>query len=239
TFGWHLNAAICRDTALGEKEAPPPPLGFEIRFVKPRTSIPDSCFPATGLYELDLRKWQNGTTLRDTFKLNTNNLDQATLPITISWAPISNLSLTTLTMSETITPQTINMLNTNSIVLNNADITFVRIFAETILGVSEVGGVPTEYKLEQNYPNPFNPSTDFLFSLKNSSNVNIKVYDVMGRLVTKLLDEDLPAGNYKASWDGLNTDANSVSSGIYFVKMTAFSQTGELFTDIKKAILLR
>ncbi len=239
TFGWHVNATICKDTALGEREAPPPPLGFEIRFVRPRTTIPETCYPITGLFQLDLRNWQNGTTLRDTFRLNTYNLDQATLPVTISWVPISNSSLSTLTMSETITPQSINMLSSNSIVLDNADITFVRILATTILGVSEVGGVPTEYKLEQNYPNPFNPTTDFLFSLKNASNVKIQVYDVMGRLVTTLFNEDLPMGNFKATWDGLNDDSQSVSSGIYYVKLTAFSRTGELFTDMKKAILLK
>ncbi len=85
---------------------------------------------------------------------------------------------------------------------------------------TNVGYIPSEFKLDQNYPNPFNPSTFISYSLPNSGNVSIKVYDVIGREVAEIVNEFQTAGKYVVSYS-----ANSLSSGIYFYRLTSGSYT--------------
>jgi hypothetical protein len=90
--------------------------------------------------------------------------------------------------------------------------------------------IPTAYSLDQNYPNPFNPSTVIYYALPKQSLVNLKVYDVLGRLVTTLINNEIkPAGNYN-----INFNAQNFTSGIYFYRLNA----GD-FTDVKKMILVK
>jgi len=88
---------------------------------------------------------------------------------------------------------------------------------------------PESFLLEQNYPNPFNPSTAILFSIPAKSYVLLKVFDMMGREVATLANEELSGGNYSRQWN-----ASNISSGVYFYRL----QTG-LFIETKKLILLR
>ncbi len=96
-------------------------------------------------------------------------------------------------------------------------------------GVEKVNSVSTEFKLEQNYPNPFNPSTTLSFVIGHSSFVSLKVYDVLGKEVATLVNEEKPAGTFR-----INFDASSLPSGIYFYKIQAGS-----FVQTKKMILLK
>ncbi|MGB9773286.1 MAG: C-GCAxxG-C-C family (seleno)protein [Bacteroidota bacterium] len=94
--------------------------------------------------------------------------------------------------------------------------------------VLEVGGMATSYSLHQNYPNPFNPSTNIQFSIPHRETVNLAVYDVHGRLVAQLIDnESYGPGNYKVNWNGINSLGERVASGIYFARLQAgsFSKT--------------
>ena len=81
------------------------------------------------------------------------------------------------------------------------------------------------YTLSNNYPNPFNPTTTIKYSVPKLSFVSIKVYDVLGRLVKTLVNENKPAGNYNVTFDGSN-----FVSGVYFYRMESgsFSQTMKL-----------
>ncbi|MFV1980347.1 MAG: T9SS type A sorting domain-containing protein, partial [Rhodothermia bacterium] len=72
------------------------------------------------------------------------------------------------------------------------------------------------YTLEQNYPNPFNPSTSINYGLKNTSHVTLQVFDVTGRLVETLVDEQLSAGSYRVTFD-----AGNLASGVYLYRMQA------------------
>jgi hypothetical protein len=85
--------------------------------------------------------------------------------------------------------------------------------------------VVQDFHLEQNYPNPFNPSTTIQFRVPNSSFVNLKVYDILGREVATLVNEEKPAGNYEVEFN-----ANDLSSGIYFYTLKAgkYLQTRKL-----------
>jgi hypothetical protein len=86
-------------------------------------------------------------------------------------------------------------------------------------------GVPTVFALEQNYPNPFNPKTGIRYQVPGISNVEIRVYDVVGREVTVLVNERKTAGRYEVIFDG-----SGLASGVYFYRMTAgnFVQTRKL-----------
>ena len=74
--------------------------------------------------------------------------------------------------------------------------------------------VPTEFKLGHNYPNPFNPTTIIPFSLVKSGNVEIKVFDILGREVKTLISEPMSAGVYK-----VNFDATGLATGIYHYRI--------------------
>src|SRR5574338_18724 len=91
-----------------------------------------------------------------------------------------------------------------------------------VTDVEDENYIPTEFSLEQNYPNPFNPSTTIQFSIPKSGNVKVKVYDVLGNEVAKLVDEYKPAGNYEVTYD-----ASGLSSGVYFYNLQSgsFAQT--------------
>jgi len=96
--------------------------------------------------------------------------------------------------------------------------------------------VPSRFDLLQNYPNPFNPSTRIRFSIPSKNGrggewekVVLEVYDVLGREVRTLVNEDLPPGSYEVTWD-----ATGMPSGVYLYKLTAGS-----FTQTRKMILMR
>lgn len=89
--------------------------------------------------------------------------------------------------------------------------------------------LPDGYALYQNYPNPFNPSTRIEYSVSGRQNVNIKVFDVLGREVQELVNAVKGPGSYAVDWN-----ANGVASGVYYYKL----QAGD-FMQTKKSLLLR
>jgi len=90
-------------------------------------------------------------------------------------------------------------------------------------------GNPEKYSLAQNYPNPFNPSTTINYELPKNNFVSLKVYDMMGREVANLVDQNQDAGFYSVKFD-----ASKLSSGIYFYKIQASD-----FTAVKKLTLVK
>ncbi len=91
-----------------------------------------------------------------------------------------------------------------------------------------------EYSLKQNYPNPFNPSTIIEYSLPEKSFVSLKIYDILGREIKTLVDEEKLAGNYSIIWKGDDNSGKRVNSGVYFYKL----YTGK-FSSIKKMLLVK
>jgi hypothetical protein len=92
------------------------------------------------------------------------------------------------------------------------------------------GEVPHTFELLQNYPNPFNPSTEIRFDIPAGESGTVRafitVYDARGRLVRRLLDEDLPAGAYRLHWDGRSDSGESLASGIYLLHLQAGRDRG-------------
>jgi len=100
-----------------------------------------------------------------------------------------------------------------------------------ILASEDDNYLPFDFKLYQNFPNPFNPTTKISYQIPDISFVRMKVYDLLGKEVTTLVNEEKPAGNYEVEF---KTDDLHLSSGIYFYRL----QAGD-FVETKKMILLR
>jgi probable HAF family extracellular repeat protein len=105
------------------------------------------------------------------------------------------------------------------------------LYIANTVDVKDEGGLltPNEYNLAQNYPNPFNPTTTIRYSIPQSSNVILKVYDVLGNEVATLVNEEKDRGVYT-----VNFDASQLASGIYFYRLQASS-----FVETKKMIILK
>ncbi|MDP4197792.1 MAG: T9SS type A sorting domain-containing protein [Bacteroidota bacterium] len=93
---------------------------------------------------------------------------------------------------------------------------------------------PREYCLMQNSPNPFNPSTAIKFQLPMNTFVSVKVYDMLGREITSLINEEKPAGSHIVYWNGRDMNGQMVSSGVYLYKLTAGT-----YTETRKMNLLK
>jgi hypothetical protein len=93
---------------------------------------------------------------------------------------------------------------------------------------------PYSYKLTQNYPNPFNPETTLHYEVAEKSQVRIAAYNLMGQLVTTLVNGQKTPGSYSVQWNGKDTAGNPAPSGMYFVKMNAGS-----FEQVRKITLVR
>lgn len=119
-------------------------------------------------------------------------------------------------------------INSSSAQVTIDDVSWTPYLINTSTG-SNLNYLPAESSLSQNYPNPFNPETTITYSLSKSSFAALKVFDMMGREVATLVNEDKPAGVYTVKFNG-----SSLSSGIYVCKLVAGDKT---FT--KKLSLLK
>ncbi len=98
------------------------------------------------------------------------------------------------------------------------------------IGIEPISNeLPDKFLLSQNFPNPFNPTTNIKFQLPNASFVKVTVFDMLGREVETLVNEQLNAGTYKVDWD-----AAKYSSGVYFYKLEAGN-----FIETKKMLMIK
>ena len=92
---------------------------------------------------------------------------------------------------------------------------------EATAGLEISDGQPRNFELERNYPNPFNSGTVIPFSLFSEAEVHLQVFDVLGRPVVNLVVGRLQTGRYRVNWEGRDTGGQSVSSGIYFYRLSS------------------
>lgn len=102
------------------------------------------------------------------------------------------------------------------------------------LGPPDGGALPPWYSLDRNYPNPFNPSTTIVVGFPRAGRVRLVVYDILGREVRTLLDEERSAGYHTIEWNGLTNQNVTATSGIYFVRMIV-----DNFSAVQKIVLMR
>ncbi len=104
-------------------------------------------------------------------------------------------------------------------------------YSQTITGVSPVfTNIPNKINLAQNYPNPFNPITNINFSLPNNKFVILKIYDILGSEVNRIINERKNAGTYSVQFNG-----NDLPSGIYFYSLLLDGKVA----DTKRMVLLK
>ena len=95
--------------------------------------------------------------------------------------------------------------------------------------------MPRQFALYANFPNPFNPSTSLEYALPEPTEVELAIYDVLGQKVQTLVAQQLQsAGYYRLTWDGSDAKGHTVSSGIYFYRLTT-----QNFTQTRKMLLLK
>ncbi len=101
--------------------------------------------------------------------------------------------------------------------------------------LTSTGAIPLQYVLSPNFPNPFNPSTVIQYGLPSSSHVLLEVYDLLGRKVTTLVDENQPEGYRTREFD-----ARGFASGVYIYRLTAVPlEGGARFSQVRKMVLAK
>ncbi len=108
----------------------------------------------------------------------------------------------------------------------------------TILGTSSVDrdatGMPEAFALGASYPNPFNPQTTIPFDLKSAAHVQLVIYNIEGKVVARLIDENMQAGRHRITWD-----AASLASGTYIIRLLVRDQGRIRFAASSKVTILR
>jgi len=105
----------------------------------------------------------------------------------------------------------------------------IEVFYYPITSVDEDSVMPLNFSLSQNFPNPFNPTTSIKYSLPEQRFVSLKIFDILGKEVATVVNENKPAGNYEVQFD-----ASNLSSGVYFYQLRAGN-----FTESKKMLLMK
>ena len=103
-----------------------------------------------------------------------------------------------------------------------------------VTGIEPGDNLPQEFSLSQNYPNPFNPETSIQYGLKESAQVTLAIYNVLGQLVRVLVNENQTAGFKTVIWDGNDNHGKKAGSGIYIYKIEAAA-----FSKSMKMVLVR
>lgn len=125
-----------------------------------------------------------------------------------------------------------NKLSSGSYTYRLKQIDFNGNFRHYELGINISIEIPDKFSLSQNYPNPFNPVTNINFSLPFDGKVNIELYDMTGRKVMSILNENVSAGNYTRS-----ISASDLSSGVYIYRLNFSGGTN--FTDSKRMVVIK
>lgn len=110
------------------------------------------------------------------------------------------------------------------------------IFAISIISHIELekGTIPEKFVLEQNYPNPFNSTTVIKYSLSEKSDVKIQIINLLGQIITTVINKEENPGYYRVKWD-----AKNIPSGVYIYKIIAQTKTGRSFINSRKMLLLK
>ena len=97
------------------------------------------------------------------------------------------------------------------------------------IGINQISQIANSFMLYQNYPNPFNPVTTIKFQIPENTFTSLKIYDVAGKEISTIVNENLSRGEYEYLWN-----ANSFPSGIYFYRLET-----ESYTQTRKMILVK
>jgi len=141
---------------------------------------------------------------------------------------LTNNSAHSVLVSTAITGSTVNIIWTDY--RNGNECIYYKRNPTGNVGIQNIGTeIPTSFSLEQNYPNPFNPSTKIRFSIPNSGFTTIKIFNILGKEISTLVNESLQPGTYETIFDG-----SGLNSGVYFYKFTT-----DGFSETKRMLLIK
>lgn len=190
---------------------------------------------------LNLRNWE-AVNFIDTIKIQFQPGDGG-FPFHFTWPAGLNQFYSVLALKDPFGFGIINvdMLANTSYDLTNTAFTSVLVVGNPFpLGViKESNLIPEKFGLQQNYPNPFNPTTTVKFSIEKTAVAQIAVYDILGRQISTLVNEQLTAGFYNVTWNGTDASGSTVGSGVYYIRMTAKVQGDDAFSAVQKVVLMK
>ena len=169
--------------------------------------------------------------------INTKNMDiNENLPMDVSYRENGENKVILIygLHGETLSGEKIELLsNLEDYIINS--ITVANVLGDVMRVDLMDTFLPKEFILGQNYPNPFNPITSINFTLRQTELLNLNIYDVQGRLIKTLIDnEQFVDGSYQFIWDGKNNHDKQVPSGMYLYELMSEDQL-----EIKKMILMK
>jgi len=259
TFGTGLNYTACIDKnaslPYSETEQPPlPPAGvIDARFYDDLTGSAECLGQGV---KTNIHAGSTAVAVTDTFEFQIQVADKNN-PWFITWDTTDiHKKASSMVMQDAVTGAIVDvdMMATDSIKITKTsaakNMTQFLIYVTwtpidpTYTGTGVVErqgtGLPTQFALNQNYPNPFNPTTTLSFSIVKSAFTEVTVYNILGQKVANLVGQQLTPGTYTTKWNGTDDHGMAVSSGVYFVRMTANSvDAAANFTAMKKILLMK
>jgi hypothetical protein len=149
------------------------------------------------------------------------------------WSMANNLipAGDSLEVMVSFTPVDSNLVADTLLIENNDRPVLVKLSGQghVVTGIKDLAGLPKKYALYAAYPNPFNPVTNIEFDLPKNSNVELKIYNILGEEIITLISKSMNAGKHKYTWN-----ANRLASGVYLYRIKAGG-----FNKVRKMILLR
>lgn len=247
---WGLDSL---NPTLKETEGPPLSPGFDVRWINPPRHA--SPFYGAGLlkYLLIPARYDG---VPDTMRVKFVNNDSVLTAVwTLNWMDPSYISARcdSLVMRyfdpDLAVTVRLNMATRNNIQFGpsqtGSGLTQIDIFKYGNRFIDAVRledvTIPTGFALQQNYPNPFNPTTTMHFDIQKQAFADIAVFNILGQKVATLVSQELAAGSYSATWNGLTDGGQAVGSGVYYVRMTARSAENgaEQFSALRKLLLMK
>ncbi len=193
-----------------------------------------------GLYRIDVRDYPSKGESWPLMMYSYNVADDA--PVEINWEIDNASSAYGVWLIDNYTETRIDMLGTDSYSFSHISSVEDGRFA-VVAGTSDFlagyiesskEGLPDGFVLHQNYPNPFNPQTTVAFDLARSGDVELAIYNILGRKVKTVFDGKLLKGHHEFDWDGTNDAGTSIASGVYFYRLQTASAT-----KARKMLLLK
>jgi hypothetical protein len=196
-------------------------------FINPNTSQPFGNYPFSGDPETQTGVYEGGP-----LGLPTNGGDRYLIissgPFTFAPGDTQNISVAIFLARGTSNVNSVTKLKETAKLIQNFYNKYL-----TDVKDEKPNTLPSEFALSQNYPNPFNPETVISYQVPVNSKVSLKVYDILGKEVAILVNEEKSAGKYQVNFNGSN-----LASGVYFYKLSANGGAGS-FSQTRKFVLIK
>jgi hypothetical protein len=163
-----------------------------------------------GLYDLVLRAATQSTGAKLSIIIGSKNVTSSlAVPSTGGWQVWTDITIPRIQLAAGETIMRVTAAG------EYANINYIDFIPSVSVDVADdIKTVPSEFRLEQNYPNPFNPVTSFKYGIPTGGHVTLKIYDILGREISALVNEEKSAGEYNIQFD-----ASSLASGVYYYQL--------------------